>query len=78
MSDPQPLNCPFICGIQKEVNIANKVAENDINARYKDCMSQCIPNQTTSKTKWSCLLASKELTPSNFNAKENQCQSRIS
>ena len=74
---PQPLNCPFICGIQKEVSISNRVTEDSVNAQYKDCMSQCIPNQTNPKTIWPCLLESKDLTPANFNIRENQCQSQI-
>jgi hypothetical protein len=78
MSKPQPLNCPFICGVQKELHISNKETEDVVSAQYNKCMSQCIPNQTNSKTEWPCLLVSKDLTPSNFNARVNQCQSQIS
>lgn len=77
MSKPQPLNCPSLCEIQKEFNIARGAPKAGANAQYNNCMSQCTHNQSNPQTPWPCLLASPSLTPTAFDARVNQCQSQL-
>ena len=73
----QPLNCQSFCNIEKEYNIARGATKDGSDMQHKNCLSQCNHNQSNSNTVWPCLLASSDLTPTNFNDRINQCSKSL-
>lgn len=71
---PPVMNCPMLCGIQKQANLLRGDKPADAEDRFSVCLGQCDAGQESPQTPYICLLNAPNLTPETFDATLKSCQ----